>query len=69
MAICYFDSSALVKYYIPETGSVWVSSLIDTQVEGGQWQNVVAIAKIGIVEVAAAAAKRQRMKDISEKQQ
>jgi predicted nucleic acid-binding protein len=69
MATYYFDSSALVKYYVPETGSAWVSSLIDSQVEDREWQNVIAIAKVGIVEVAAAAAKRKRVKDISEKQQ
>jgi predicted nucleic acid-binding protein len=69
MATYYFDSSALVKYYIPETGSAWVSGLIETKVEDGEWQNVIAIAKVGIVEVAAAAAKRRRMKDISERQQ
>lgn len=27
----YFDSSALVKYYVQETGSAWVTSLIDAQ--------------------------------------
>ena len=69
MAICYFDTSALVKYYIPEMGSAWVRGLIDARIGGGEWQNVVAIAKIGIVEVTATAAKRRRMKDISEKQQ
>lgn len=69
MATYYFDSSALVKYYIPETGSAWVSSLIDAQVEDGEWHNVITIAKVGIVEVAATAAKRRRVKDISEKQQ
>lgn len=69
MAICYFDTSALVKYYIPETGSAWIRGLIDARIGGGEWQSVVATAKVGIVEVTATAAKRRRMKDISEKEQ
>jgi hypothetical protein len=29
MATCFTDSSALVKRYVRETGSVWVDSLFD----------------------------------------
>lgn len=69
MAVYYLDTSALVKYYIPETGSAWVRGLIDARIVEGEWQNVIAVAKVGIVEVAATTAKRQRMKDISESTQ
>lgn len=29
MAYYFFDSSALVKYYVSETGTQWVQSIID----------------------------------------
>ena len=29
MAAFFFDSSALVKYYVNEVGSVWVESLME----------------------------------------
>lgn len=41
MAAFYMDSSGLVKHYLPETGSVWVSSLIDATTISGEWQNAV----------------------------
>ncbi len=31
MAAFYFDSSALVKYYLDEVGSNWVESVVDAQ--------------------------------------
>jgi predicted nucleic acid-binding protein len=37
MAHYYFDTSALVKYYLPETGSRWVSSLLDGRDFRGDW--------------------------------
>jgi predicted nucleic acid-binding protein len=33
----YFDSSALVKYYLTETGSGWVSGLLDGRDFRGDW--------------------------------
>ncbi len=68
MSTYYFDSSALVKAYITEPGSEQVISLIDTQGPQGQ-QHQILFAKIGIVEVVAAMAKRRRMRDISTEQQ
>jgi hypothetical protein len=65
MAAFYMDSSGLVKHYLPETGSVWVSSLIDATTISGEWQNAVFLSKIGVVEVAAAIAKRHRMGQIT----
>lgn len=44
----YFDSSALVKRYLVEIGSSWVQTWCDDPV------NAVAVAEIGLVEIAAA---------------
>jgi predicted nucleic acid-binding protein len=68
MGIYYFDSSAMVKHYITERGSEWVSSLIEAKMDEKP-QNLIAIAEIGEVEVAAALAKRRRMKEISVERQ
>ncbi len=68
MGTYYLDSSAMVKHYIPERGSEWVSSLIEAKMDE-EPENLIAIAEIGEVEVAAALAKRQRMKEISAAQQ
>jgi predicted nucleic acid-binding protein len=68
MGTYYFDSSAMVKHYISERGSEWVSALIEAKMDEKP-QNLIAIAEIGEVEVAAALGKRQRMKDISVAQQ
>jgi len=69
MALYYFDSSAIVKYYIPEKGSSWVSQLISIRTTEGEWANEIVIARIGIVEVGAAIARRRRMKEISQRLQ
>lgn len=65
MAAFCMDSSGLVKHYLPETGSAWISSLIDATTISGEWQNAVFLSKIGVVEVAAAIAKRHRMGQIA----
>lgn len=65
----YLDSSAVVKIYIPETGSSWMRSLVEAVTPEGEWENEIAFAKIGIVEVVAAIAKRRRMRDITAEQQ
>jgi len=69
MGVLYLDSSAVVKIYIPETGSPWVRSLVEAVTPEGEWENEIALAKIGIVEVVAAIAKRRRMRDITAEQQ
>jgi predicted nucleic acid-binding protein len=56
MAAFFFDSSALVKYYVNEVGSSWVESLIDAQPP-----HEISIAQITGVEVVAAIARRVRM--------
>lgn len=55
----FFDSSGIVKRYIDEAGSRWVQKIIANR------DSSVAIVEIGIVEVVAAFAKRQRMKEIT----
>jgi uncharacterized protein len=55
MSMLYFDSSALVKRYLTETGSGWVAALTDPA--SG---NTIVLAVITQVEVAAAFAARQR---------
>ena len=65
----YLDSSAVVKIYIPETGSPWVKSLVEAVTPEGEWENEIAFTKIGIVEIVAAIAKRKRMRDITVEQQ
>ncbi|HID31584.1 MAG TPA: PIN domain-containing protein [Desulfobacterales bacterium] len=69
MGVFYLDSSAVVKLYISETGSVWVRSLVDTLGPDGRWANKLVLANICVVEVAAAIAKRKRMGAISPPEQ
>jgi len=60
MAFYYVDSSALVKRYIRETGSIWVLSLFDPSLN-----NDVLIAAITGVEIIAAIIRRARGRSIS----
>ena len=54
--IAYFlDSSALVKRYVPETGTAWIQAL-----EARDTGNLIIIARITWVEVLSALARRQR---------
>jgi len=63
MGSFYLDSSALVKYYISETGSAWVRELVDTQ------EHEDIISQLSVVEVAAAIEKRRRTKEIGQHHQ
>jgi predicted nucleic acid-binding protein len=47
----YVDSSAIVKRYVTETGSSWVQDLCDPAAG-----HVIALAHVGLVEIAAAQA-------------
>lgn len=60
MAFYFIDSSALVKRYISETGSIWVLGLFDPIVN-----NEVFIAAITGVEIVAAITRRTRSGSIS----
>ena len=64
MATYYFDASALVKLYVPEIGSRWTASVIGEKGDDGQPRHIVAFSEIGMVEVAAAVARRERLGDI-----
>lgn len=55
MSVYFFDSSALVKRYLTETGSDWVHNITDVATD-----NAVSVAEITLVEIAAALAARHR---------
>ncbi len=60
MAVYFFDSSALVKRYIQETGSAWIQALCQqTQAED------IYIARIAGAEVVSAIARRGRAGHLS----
>lgn len=56
MATFFFDSSALVKYYVSEVGSNWLTGIVDAQP-----LNKIVIAQITGVEIIAALARRVRI--------
>lgn len=60
MGFLYFDSSAIVKRYIEEKGSLWVRLQIRDE------ENSIYISSITRAEVAAALGKRYRLGDITE---
>jgi hypothetical protein len=51
----FFDSSALVKRYINELGSMWVAKTVDLNAG-----NNIFVADISAVEMTAAIARRTR---------
>ncbi len=55
MAAFFFDSSALLKCYIKETGTVWTRGLIDAKPP-----NEILIAQVTGVEIIAAITRRLR---------
>jgi predicted nucleic acid-binding protein len=55
VSVYYLDTSALVKRYLPEIGSVWVGTITDPS--SG---HTIVTAEIAQVEAAAAIAARQR---------
>jgi predicted nucleic acid-binding protein len=55
VSVYFVDSSALVKRYVAEVGTVWVQSLADPDS-----RNHLIIARITQVEVAGALARRER---------
>ncbi len=60
MTVYFFDSSALVKRYIPESGSAWVRALTDTR-----FGHNILIAHLSQVEIISAAMRRAREGSIS----
>jgi predicted nucleic acid-binding protein len=57
VALHYLDTSALAKKYLPETGSDWVRSLVQSE--------PVAVSILAGVELASALARRARQGDLS----
>lgn len=55
MACYFFDSSALIKRYVSETGTAWIDSLLDPAAE-----NETYLARIAGVEVVSAIKRRER---------
>jgi uncharacterized protein len=60
MATYFFDSSALAKRYVTETGTAWVQSLTDPTAGHG-----VYVARITLVELVSAITRRKRKGDLS----
>ncbi len=56
----YLDASAMVKRYLAEIGSAWVESLCSDETA-----HAIAIAHIGVVEVAAAFAAKRRGNNVT----
>lgn len=61
MALCYLDSSAVLKRYVAEVGSGWVTTLIE--------RDSVAISVLTLAEVASGLARRRREGRLSIQQQ
>ena len=60
MPAYFFDSSALVKFYVNETGTVWVRSFTDSE------DNVIHVANLAKVETFSALTRRLRRRDIAQ---
>lgn len=60
MTAYFFDSSALVKRYVSETGTQWVRATTSRSV-----QHIIFIAQIAPVEVASALTRRKRDGSVS----
>jgi len=60
MAAYFFDSSALAKMYVAETGTALVQSIVDPSAS-----NEIYVAHITRVELASAIARRQRAGDLT----
>jgi len=55
----FFDSSALVKFYVDETGTDWVRSFTDSEA------NVIHVSRLAKVETISALTRRLRRNDIT----
>lgn len=64
MADYYLDTSALVKYYIVETGTPWIRSLVDRR-DADQWADVISTSVLTWAEMISAFFRRYRSKGIS----
>lgn len=55
MAVYFFDTSALVKRYLTEVGSAWVSGLTDPTAG-----HLIYVSRLTAVEIVSAVVRRQR---------
>ncbi len=60
MTCCYLDTSALVKFYIHEPGSLWLE--LFTSMQSG---NLMVFSEVGLVEACAAFARHARTGQIT----
>ncbi|MBM3144380.1 MAG: type II toxin-antitoxin system VapC family toxin [Chloroflexi bacterium] len=61
MSLYYCDTSALVKLYLPETGSQWVKEIITAQEQDGNPLHMIHFVHLAIVEAGAALSRHERM--------
>ncbi len=64
MAMYYFDTSAIVKYFHHEPGTDWVVELVDRRSNGSERPNPIYMGEITRVEVPAAFAILARLGQI-----
>ena len=64
MIIYYFDSSALLKVYIEEQGSEFVTSLVRNNIEDAR----ISILDVTLLELRSAVRRRERQGDMSERE-
>jgi len=62
MAVYFLDTSALLKKYVRETGTEWVSAVMDSD------ENDCLIARVTLVEAVAAVARRAKAGHLSRRQ-
>lgn len=60
MATLFFDSSALVKRYVQETGSEWIRALCDVAADNAQY-----VVQITLVETVSAIIRRRRRGELT----
>jgi predicted nucleic acid-binding protein len=56
----FFDSSALVKFYVEESGALWVRSFTDVE------SNIVHVSSLAEVEAVSALTRRLNRRDINQ---
>lgn len=59
MPAYFFDSSALVKFYVAESGTTWVRSFTDSE------DNIIHVSGLARVETVSALTRRLRRSDIT----
>lgn len=60
MPAYFFDSSAIVKFYVAESGTIWVRSFTDSE------DNIIHVSGLARVETVSALTRRLRRSDITQ---